>query len=450
MSYSDRLNNVIPGGAHTYSRGNDQFPQNAPQILTRGEGAHVWDAFGNRFLDYGMGLRSVSIGYANSRINTAAFKQIEQGNNLTRPSLIELEAAELFSSIVPGADMVKFAKNGSSVTTAAVKLARAFTGAKYVCIPRQHPFFSFDDWFIGTTNVKRGTLSGAYDATLVFDYNDLASLKTLFEMYEGQIAAVLMEPITTETPCPPKCNMLETALRCNACPHNSENFLKQVQELCKRNNALLILDEMITGFRWSFPGAGTYFGVDADLMTFGKAIANGFSVAALAGKREIMNLGGINSPGQERTFLLSSTHGAEMAGLGALVETIRVYQEFDVCKGLWEFGKRLREGIQQICTAYGMSDYVQVTGFNALPSYIIRDSNLNASPGFRTLFMQEMIKNGVLMPWIAPSFAHGESELDQTLNAVDRSLPILGQALEKGLQDFLIGAAIKPVFRRFN
>ena len=155
-NYQDRLNKVIPGGAHTYSRGDDQFPSNAPQILVRGDGAYVWDADGKKYLDFGMALRSVTLGYANKRVNEAAIMQIKNGNNLTRASIVELEAAELLTQIIPGAEMVKFAKNGSNATTGAAKIARAYTKRRYICVPRQHPFFSFDDWFIGTTPLQRG------------------------------------------------------------------------------------------------------------------------------------------------------------------------------------------------------------------------------------------------------------------------------------------------------
>ena len=150
-SFSKQLNKLIPGGAHTYSRGDDQFPVTAPEILTRGEGAYVWDPDGKRYLDYGMALRAVTLGYSNQRVNEAAIREIEKGNNLTRASQTELSAAEVLVDTIPSAEMVKFAKNGSNVTTAAVKIARAYTGRRYVCVPRQHPFFSFDDWFIGVT-----------------------------------------------------------------------------------------------------------------------------------------------------------------------------------------------------------------------------------------------------------------------------------------------------------
>ena len=179
MDYNSRLQKVIPGGAHTYSRGSDQFSSNSPQILARGKGARVWDPSGNQYLDYGMGLRAVTIGYSNDKVDNAAIEQIKNGNNLTRASLVELKAAELFTTIIPGAEMVKFAKNGSNVTTAAAKIARSYTGRRFICVPRQHPFFSFDDWFIGNTVVNKGVPSEHSLNTLLFNYNDISSLTAL-------------------------------------------------------------------------------------------------------------------------------------------------------------------------------------------------------------------------------------------------------------------------------
>ena len=175
MDYQARLNRVIPGGAHTYSRGHDQFPSNAPQILERGEGAYVWDPDGKCYLDYGMALRAVTLGYANPRVNDSAIRQIVKGNNLTRASTIELEAAELFTQIIPGAEMVKFAKNGSNATTAAAKIARAFTG-KHFIVSLVSTLFSFDDWFIGTTPLQKGIPNEHVSTTLVFECNDIQSL----------------------------------------------------------------------------------------------------------------------------------------------------------------------------------------------------------------------------------------------------------------------------------
>ncbi len=450
-NYSDRLNKVIPGGAHTYSRGDDQYPSNAPQILLKGKGGYVWDPDGNKFLDYGMALRAVTIGYSDTRINNAAIKQIKNGVNLTRPSMIELEAAELLTGIIEGSEMVKFAKNGSNVTTAALKIARAYTGKKYICIPRQHPFFSFDDWFIGSTPVKRGIPEEHYSTTLLFDYNNIESLKELFDRYPGQVAAVIMEPATTVDPCPAECTGVRSiGHKCIDCSNHGRNFLVLVKELCHKNNSLFILDEMITGFRWHLQGAQKYFGVEPDLSTFGKGMANGFAVAALTGKKEFMKVGGINESGMERTFLVSTTHGAEMTSLGAFVETVKVYQEKNVIDHMWNYGAKLFNGINSISESLGLSAFFHMEGGYVSMNYVTKDRDGKNSLSFRTLFAQEMIKNKVLIPWIAVCLAHSERELNLTFKAVEISLQVYKKALNEGIEKYLVGPSIKPVFRKFN
>lgn len=430
MNYSERLNKAIPGGAHTYSRGDDQYPSNAPQIFEKSFGAYAFTPEGDKFLDYGMGLRAVTVGYAYESIANAAIKQILNGNTQTRPSLVELEAAELMIDLIPSAEMIKFAKNGSTVTSAAVKIARAYTGRKYIVRCFDHPFFSYDDWFIGDTDLKRGIPEEYSKFTLNFRFNDSESLKLLFEKYPNQIAGVILEPATSS--------------------HPAEGFLEAVKKICHQNGALFILDEMITGFRWHLQGAQTYYNIEPDLSTFGKGMANGFSVAALVGKREFMEIGGIKKEGAERVFLTSTTHGAEMCGLGALVETIKVYKEKNVTDHLWNFGTKLIEGMNQIAREFGMEKYFVVSGVPCSPIFTTMDKEQKPSLAMRTLFLQEMVKNKVLIPCIAQSFCHGDKELDQTLEATRRSMSIYKMALENGYQKYLDGAIVKPVFRKYN
>jgi glutamate-1-semialdehyde 2,1-aminomutase len=447
-----RLHAAIPGGAHTYSRGDDQFPSSAPPLLVRGKGAYVWDSVDRRYLDYGMALRAVTIGYADPRVNAAAAAQMDLGVNLTRASKTELEAAETFINLIPTVEMVKFAKNGSNVTTAAVKIARAYTGRRYVCIPRQQPFFSFDDWFIGVTAIKRGIPSDHSSGTLVFDYNDIRSLKALFDAHPGEIAAVMLEPATNLVPCVSSCEDRShwPKTSCAACPHSKRNFLHEVQALCRVEGALLVFDEMITGFRWHLQGAQAFFGVEPDLCTFGKGMANGFSVAAVGGRRDVMEVGSIDRPGMERTFLLSTTHGAEMPGLGAFIETARIYREEFVVERLWEYGRRLRDGIAETALRHGLAGHFFTEGPPISLSYIACDGDGNPSPAFRTLFAQEMLRHGVMMPWIAISAAHGEPELAITLEALDRTLAVYRRAIDEGVGQYLVGPAIQPVFRSQN
>lgn len=430
INYREELHRLIPGGAHTYSRGDDQYPENAPAILERGKGAYVWDPEGNKFLDYGMGLRSVTLGYDHEAVSEAAIQEIHKGNNLTRATVTEYKAAKLITELIPGAEMVKFGKNGSTVTSAAIKLARAFTGRKYVALCAEHPFFSYDDWFIGTTPMQKGIPDEKSALSLRFHYNDIGSVEKLFEAYSGQIAALILEPATFVEP--------------------KDNFLHKVKELCKKNGAVFILDEMITGFRWDLQGAQKYFDIEADLCTFGKGMANGFPLAALTGKREIMDLGGIRKEGAERVFLISTTHGSEMASLGAFIKTVEVYRQKDVCGHLWKYGRQLIDGMNGAAKELGIEKYFKAEGFACSPVYFTSDPAGKISLEYRTLFSQEMIKNGVLIPWIALSLAHGDTELNMTLEAVRRSLSVYKQALEGGISNFLKGKAVRPVFRKFN
>lgn len=430
MNYRDRLLRVIPGGAHTYSRGYDQYPANAPQILARGKGAYVFDPDNNRYLDYGMALRAVNIGYAEDEIDSAAFRQIQNGNNLTRPSLIELEAAELLVSLIDSVDMVKFTKNGSTSVSAAVKLARAYTGRELVARCAEHPFFSYDDWFIGSTPLMRGIPRETIEKTKLFSFNDVVSLEELIANHPGQIACVVLEPAATEEP--------------------KDGFLLKVQDLCRKNGIVFILDEMITGFRWHMKGAQHTYSVVPDICTFGKAMANGFSVSCVAGRREIMELGSIEFEGKERVFLLSTTHGAEMSGLGAFVASMDFMQRNKVIEHLWEYGRTLTTMMQRQAEAHGISHSFKVGGVVCSPYYLTLDAAGANSFALRTLFAQEMIRNGVMMPWIALSYRHGEQEIATTEHAIEQAFAIYRRALDEGVEKYLVGPAIKPVFRKYN
>jgi glutamate-1-semialdehyde 2,1-aminomutase len=448
---SKELNDLIPGGCHTYSRGFDQFSNNYPEILLKGKGAYVFDQNRKKYLDYGMGLRSITLGYNHEISTRAAIKNIKLGNNLTLASLTELSAAREISRTVKSAEMVKFAKNGSNVTTAAIKIARAYTNKKIICIPKEHPFFSFDDWFIETTPMKRGILDSNPNIK-VFHYNDLESLKKIFKKYKNKIAAVMMEPSTTINPCLSSCNpkFHSSKLMCRNCPNNKKNFLHQVNKICKKNNCLFILDEMITGFRWHLKGAQYFYNIDPDLSTFGKACANGFSVSILSGKKKFMNVGSIVKKKQERTFLLSSTHGGEMSSLGALISTIKFYKNKKVCTHLWDYGEKLKENFISQIKKFSLEQNFEIVGTSILFNYVTKINGKISYP-LRTLFMQEMCKKKVLMPWISYSYSHKDKELKYTIKAINNALKICKKAVdEKNIRKYLVGSSSKPVFRKYN
>ena len=448
---TNRLLKVIPGGAHTYSRGYDTFPENAPPILERGKGVYIFDQNGKKYLDYGMGLRSVNIGYAENSINNAAISAIKKGNNLTRPSITELIAAEAFVALIKHADMVKFTKNGSTAVTAAVKLARAYTGRKIILRCAEQPFFSFDDWFIGSTKVPRGITEETKRLTKQFHYNNIESLKKQITKFKGKIACVVLEPSSTECP---KINKNDSACcnleKCNRNFKKENHFLKQVELICNKNDIVFILDEMITGFRWHINGAQNFYGVKPDISTFGKAMANGFSVSAVCGKKKIMELGSITSINEERVFLLSTTHGAEMNGLAAFTETVKFLKKNDVISHNWKYGAKLILEGNKIAKKIGINEFFYFSGIACSPLYNCLDSKKNNSLEFRTLFIQEMLNQNILMPWISISYRHNNQTLKKTLIALEKTLKIYEKALKFGVKKFLKGHTIKPVFRRFN
>ena len=424
-----KAHRLVPGGAHTYAKGDDQYPESAPAFIARGQGCHVWDVDGNEFIEYGMGLRAVTLGHAYRPVMEAAYRQMQLGANFTRPARIELDAAERMLEIIDGAEMVKFAKNGSDVTTAAVRLARAYTGRDLIAVCGDQPFFSTDDWFIGTTIMDAGIPPPISGMTIKFRYNDVASLRDLFEKHPGRIAGVVLEAEAYDPPAP--------------------GFLETVKTLCEQRGAILIFDEMITGFRWNLGGAQKFHGVVPHLSTFGKALGNGFAVSALAGKRDIMRLGGLDH-GVDRVFLLSTTHGAETHALAAAMETIRIYRECNVVEFLWRQGELLRRLIDASIAENGLTGFFELKGRPCNLVFVTRDEQFKPSQEYRTLFMQEMIKRGVLAPSLVVSFSHGDADIERTAEAVFEAQVVYRKALDQGIEKFLEGRPVKPVFRKRN
>lgn len=423
-----RLHAVVPGGCHTYAKGDDQYPEGMAPVIVRGQGSHVWDADGNEFIEYGSGLRAVTLGHAFEPVLDAVRRQLALGANFVRPATIELECAEALLAMLPRAEMVKFCKDGSDATSGAVKLARAHTGRDRVAICANHPFFSVDDWFIGASGMPGGVPQATRDLTVRFNYNDLASLQALFDQHPGEIAAVVLEAEKETAPAP--------------------GFLQGVRELCTRHGAVFILDEMITGFRWHNGGAQAFYGIEPDLCTFGKGLANGFSVSALAGKRELMRLGGAEHD-RERVFLLSTTHGAETHGLAAAIATMQVYREQPVVDTLWRRGERLGAGLRAAAAAAGVAEQVPILGRPCCLVFGSRDAAGQPSQPFRTLLMQEIIRRGVLATSLVVNYSHSEDDIDRTVAAFAEAFVVYRRALDEGIEKYLCGRSVKPAIRRF-
>lgn len=423
---NERLHTLIPGGAHTYAKGDDQYPENLAPVISHGRGAHVWDVDGNRYIEYGSGLRSVSLGHAHPRVVEAVRRELDRGSNFVRPSILEVEAAERFLATVPTAEMVKFAKNGSDATTAAVRLARAATGRPRVALCGDHPFFSVDDWFIGTTPMNAGIPST--DLTVTFPYGDLAATEDLLTRHQGEIACLILEPATHSEP--------------------PAGYLAGLRELADRHGCVLIFDEMITGFRWSEAGAQGLYGVVPDLSTFGKALGNGFAVSALAGRRDLMERGGLSHSG-DRVFLLSTTHGAETHSLAAAMAVQTTYVEEGVTARLHALGERLAAGVRDAAASMGVGDHVVVRGRASNLVFATLDENRQPSQEYRTLFLRRLLAGGVLAPSFVVSSALDDADIDHTVNVVAQACAVYRKALDAAdPTPWLAGRPVKPVFRR--
>lgn len=425
------IHDLIPGGAHTYSKGDDQFPIKSPAAITHAKGAYCWDVDGNKYLDTLMGLTSVSLGHAYEPVLERVKEELSKGSNFSRPSTIEREMAERFLALVPQHDMIKYAKNGSTVTTAAIKLARAFTGRDLVARTAEHPFYSYDDWFIGSTACDFGVPREVKNKTITFKHNDLEDLERMFNEHPGQIACIIGEPEKWEVIAP--------------------DFYEKAIAIAHKHGALWIMDEMITGFKTDYPGSIKRLNAEPDMATWGKGIANGFSFCALTGKKEVMELGGINRTGEKKLFLVSTTHGGETHSIAAGLATMNVFENEPVIEHNQKIGQYFLDGITSILDRKSLNDYFKIMGFNWSIGLGIMGQDKKPSMQYRTLFMQEMIQRGVLYQGIlSPCYSHTEDDIDLMLAAFDESCDVFQHALDSGVEKFLVGEAIKPVFRQFN
>jgi glutamate-1-semialdehyde 2,1-aminomutase len=429
--FSEWAHRLIPGGAHTYSRGDDQFPLSAPRAFVRGKGARIWDLNSVEYVDLGMGINNVLIGHAEDEIDDAAVAAIRSGQAFSRPSPLEVEAAEALVKLFPGMEMAKFAKNGSDANSAALLLARATTGRSLIGYDATAPFLAIHDWFIGTTKVNAGVPEAVRQLSVPFAFNDVKSVEAMFAEHGADLAAVILEVCRDQRPAP--------------------EFLARLRALCDRHGTLLVFDEVVTGFRYDLHGAHSLFGVVPDLLSIGKAMANGYALAALLGPAKYMERGGIRHT-DERVFFLSTTNGPERSALAACVATVAFYQEHDVVGRLHETGGRLKHEFNGLAEEAGIVDQLHLYGdFACRPFLATLDASGRPSAPLRTLFLQETMRRGLFMPWVCPSYRFGDAELERSLEAVRAAVRVYAVALERGtVEGLLVGPPVRPVFRRLN
>lgn len=415
-----RARGLIPGSSQTFSKGPDQFVRGAaPLFLKRGKGARVWDVDGNQYLDTVMALAPVSLGYADPDVNAAVGAQLEDGTILSQPHPLEAEVAGTLREIVPGAEMSRFLKNGSDATSAAVRVARAATERDMIAAGGYH---GWHDWYIGTTTRSVGVPVAIRRLTKTFVYNDISSLYRLFRQNPGRIAAVILEPVGVEEP--------------------KNDFLNEVAALTKTNGALLIFDEVVTGFRLSLGGGQEHFGVQADLCCFGKAMANGFPLSAVTGRKKYMRL-------FEAVFV-STTFGGELLSLAAAQATLSKMRSRPIIPHLWQQGRRLRDGFNTLARETGMEKHARCVGLPPHSVIPFTAASGEAWWDLKSLFQQECVRRGLLfMATHNPCWALTPAEVDQALRVYAAVLPLAREAVEtRSVRRRLEGIPVGPIFRK--
>ncbi|MBN8706322.1 MAG: aminotransferase class III-fold pyridoxal phosphate-dependent enzyme [Bacteroidetes bacterium] len=412
----NRANGLIPALTQTLAKGPQQYVKGvAPKYLKKGKGSHVWDVDGNEFIDYQMGIGPLSLGYAYDVVDEAIKGQLNDGITFSQMHPLEVQVAELIREVVPNAEMVRYSKTGCDVTSAAIRVARAYTGKNKVLCCGYH---GWHDWYISVTDRNMGIPQSIQDMTFTFNYNDIQSV---IDSIDDDTACIILEPIVFEAP--------------------KDNFLQKLRDLCDQHKILLIFDEMWTGFRLSIGGAQEYFGVNADLACFSKAVANGMPISMLTGKTEYMKL-------LEKDIFFFTTFGGEALSLAAAKATINELRAHNVPEYLAKQGKKLREGYNAIASDLGM-DYTKCTGFD-VRTIVTFDAKAGNPLEMKSLVQQELIKRGILWGGFHNmSFSHTDSDIDYTLTAYKEVLPILKKAVdEKNVAGYLKGEAVGPVFRK--
>lgn len=419
---SNRLYNralgLIPSATQTLAKGPGQWVNGvAPKYLEKGKGSHVWDVDGNEYIDYLMGVGPLSLGYSYPAVDEAIKKQLENGITFSMMHPLEVEVAELMRDIIPNAEAVRYSKTGADVTSAAVRLARAYTNKNKILCCGYH---GWHDWYIAVTARNYGIPKAVQAISYTFNYNDIDSVKN---SVDDDVAAIILEPVVFQEP--------------------KDNFLHNLAALCEEKGIVLIFDEMWTGFRMDLGGAQSYFGITPDLATYSKAVANGMPISILTGKRKIMDLA-------ENDIFFYTTFGGEALSLAAVIATVNEIRDKDVIKFLASQGKRLKEGYNSITSSLGI-DFTQITGYN-WRSLAVFDDKAGDPLLQKSLMQQEMIKRGVLWQgFFNMSFSHSDSDVEYTLQALEESLSALKKAVNGNkLKESLIGLPVQPVFRKVD
>jgi glutamate-1-semialdehyde 2,1-aminomutase/spore coat polysaccharide biosynthesis protein SpsF len=414
----ERAEKVVPLASQTFSKSRIQYPADSPMFLTHGQGGRVWDVDGNCYVDMVCGLLPVVLGYQDPDVDAAIRAQLNNGISFSLATTLETELAERLVELIPCAEMVRFGKNGTDATSAAIRLARAFTGRDRIGVCGYH---GWQDWYIGATSRHKGVPEAVQHLTHLFAYNNLDSARQLFIDHPGEIAALIMEPMNAVDPAP--------------------GYLAELKELCHANGALLVFDEVITGFRYALGGAQSMFGVTPDLASFGKSMGNGMPISAIMGRADIMR--------EMENVFISGTFGGEALSLAASIATIDKMKREPVIEKLWQTGTILADEMAKLTAGHGLSDIFSLVGRAPWKILAVQDHPTARKEAIKTLFAREMLRAGVL--FLASHnvcYAHDGEDINRVLTAWDKALGKVAEELATGkLEDRLPCPAVMPVFK---
>jgi len=436
----ERAKTIIPAGTQTFSKGVTQFIEGfAPKYLERGKGSYVWDVDGNKYLDYIMGCHPIILGYADPDVNSAVVEQLEKGSTFSLMNELEVDVTEQLIDAIPCSEMARFGKNGADATSVGVRIARAVTGRDQIAYCGYH---GWHDWYIANTDLNSGIPDFNKQLAHSFIYNDLDSLEKIFKDYPNQVAIVIMEPITVLEP-----EYLEEASgsRTEFTNMQQHNFLHEVQKMTKSYGALLMFDEIITGFRFAFGGAQELVGVTPDLSSLAKGISNGIPLSAIVGKKEYMSV-------LDKTFF-SFTYGGDCIGLAAAKACIPKIRREKVTDHLWEVGRLLKDGFNDLANAHGLEEFTQCIGYPCRSIISFNGQGRHDELEMKSFFQQELIRRGILWAaYHALSWSHTKSDIDMTLAAFDETMEQFKVIVDghQNLRSRIEGEPVKPVFRKVS
>ena len=415
----ERAREVIPHQTQTFSRAASSFVEGIyPVYIDHASGSHFTDVDGNIFLDYLLGLGPITLGYAYPTVDSSIISQLKKGILFSLPHRIEVEVSELVSQIIPYADMVKFEKTGSNAVTGAVRAARSFTNRDKIAYCGSGGVWH--DWQAIMVSRNKGIPEYNKNLIKIFDYNDTEGLEQIFEENLNEIAAVVFEPTIYEKP--------------------ESIFLKKIRKLCEENDSLLILDEIVTGFRFDLGGAQKHFNIKGDLVCFGKGMGNGLPISCITGSSEFMK------PFDE--LWVSSTNNSENLSLAGTYAVIKEMQEKKTISHCWNIGKKLFDGWNQTVEKFNLD--AKMYGYPIRMHLKCFDSDKNESLSLKSLLLQEMVKNGIFMSVLGSTFicySHSEKDIENTLISLENVCEFVTKNVKNGnYEEFLEGDMPKSVW----